>query len=244
MRNIPSDYKQRFYAGEEEMIQDLSKKFSKNRFQEEFESAKHEKFDCNHSKTPLFDFACHYIQDTTRNDETSDINDLKTLLAMHKSKIQLKFVSENAINIDLTPPFVLGKLPSAQKNERKNENVVFNNELKPDSSDFREKIYNFRPLYWMSTFAEKLSALDKHYNHTCDANSHVLSVLPENFAWILQYFSSVMDVKPSELYAELLKVEAIILKNHPDYFGSKIRALNHISSQTSNDFKYMLSMSS
>ena len=69
-------------------------------------------------------------------------------------------------------------------------------------------------------------------------------MLPENFAWILQYFSSVMDIKPSELYTELLKVEAIVLQNHPDYFGTRIRSTNRSgSSHTNNDYKYRLSMS-
>ena len=69
-------------------------------------------------------------------------------------------------------------------------------------------------------------------------------MLPENFTWILRYFSSIMDVKPSELYVELLKIEDIILKNQPDYFGPRIRAAEPRSSHVHPDFKYRLSMSS
>ena len=111
-------------------------------------------------------------------------------------------------------------------------------------ADSNEKLYNYRPLYWRANLAKYSSALDKHYNHTKDSNSHILSMLPENFTWILRYFSSGMDVKPSELYVELLKIEDIILKNQPDYFGPRIRAAEHRSSHTHPDFKYRLSMSS
>ena len=253
MRNVASDsiVNRRFYAGEEEMAKDLAIKFDTNRFQEDFKSARKETFDCRHSKTPFYDFAHHYIEVNDGNEETSlDVKDLKALLAMHKSKIKLKFVNsatdkEQIDNIS-PPPFVLGKLPSAHCNERKIENVVFNSELKPNSKGDSEegRTYNYRPLYWTSTLSKTLTALDKNCNHTSDSNSHILSMLPENFAWILQYFSSVMDIRPSELYTELLKVEAIVLKNHPDYFGTRIRSTNRSgSSHTNNDYKYKLSMS-
>ena len=169
MRNVQNvNLKRKFYVGEADMAKDLAGKLYMKNFQQDYESATKETFDCRLSKTPLFDFARHYIQ-VNEKEEPGDVQDLQNLLAMHKTKIQLKFASENSEKIEVQPPFVFGRLPSA--NERKNENVVFNNDLKPNiGKDSDEKLYNYRPLYWRATLARFSSALDKHYNHTKDAN--------------------------------------------------------------------------
>ena len=235
MRNVAPN-KKRFYANEEEMAKKFAKKLNCKYFQNDFNTqAKLEKLDLRKSKMPLFEFTTHYLDKAGQDEEKFEHN-FQSLLAMHHSKIELKYVKEDLLEKDLSPPFVMSKFSI---NQKKSEQMVFFNNSKPTQSSE----CNFSPTYWIASLTPKLPALDSVENHSKEANNHLLSLLPENFAWILQYFAAVMDLKPSELYSELLQLECFLLETDSQYFGKKIHCVDIGNTHASVELKNRLSMS-
>ena len=50
-------------------------------------------------------------------------------------------------------------------------------------------------------------------------NKHILTQLPDNFSWVLQYFSCYANIEPVSLLGELADIENMILHLDQDYFG-------------------------
>ncbi len=218
LRNVPGA-KHRFYAGDEESSIKLGKALNIPKFEQDFNAASLDNLKGRKSRTPLFEFSRHWLERTHDQDDALDKDELKELLGMHQMKIQLKSVDESNELIEVEPSIVLAKLCLNQ--EKAPESVMFTNNTQKMGVEGGK---NFSPLYWTAAYiGGAIKATDSQVNHTKDANCRLLTLLPDNFAWILRYFSAVADVKPTELYAELIHLETFLVDVKPDYFGQKIR---------------------
>ena len=54
-------------------------------------------------------------------------------------------------------------------------------------------------------------------------------MLPDNYAWLLLYFSSYAALHPLELEAELINIELYITNLMPAFFGMKCRLLQDLN---------------
>lgn len=56
--------------------------------------------------------------------------------------------------------------------------------------------------------------------------------LPDNFVWILEYFSRYAFVAPQRLYSELVLVEETVARHDPSFFGKPIQGGRGQNQQT------------
>jgi hypothetical protein len=58
-------------------------------------------------------------------------------------------------------------------------------------------------------------------------------VLPDNYAWLLLYFSSYAALHPLELETEVINIEIYITSLMPSFFGKQCRLLKHLAKKKS-----------
>ena len=230
----------RFYTGQLRSLNNVMKCFKVKPLKKKFEKAKINRFTCKTSTTPLHKFADYYTQQQENlepNEERPSVyalQRLKRLLDLHKCKVNLKKADPEAEFIDIsTSSFVISNLRQTCNSTRGgihgefDEKVVFTTKQVNDNVFNNQKV-NFKPIYWRHGFDLSKSVKCVHANrvkrHTDEYNSRLLSTFPENFSWILQYFSAILDVKPSEIYNELLVVESKLYEFDHGYFGKLLRA--------------------
>ena len=220
--------KDSFYTTEREMAKNLAEKFFTKDFQKAFENAKLEKFQVDGTKKPLFDFTKDLIENIDDKEKKFEMEGFKDLLEMNKQHIRLKHIQdlENTIQNNDKPSFIMAKFPKLMDISKSDayENVVFTNDLKCQKLE-NGKSFDYKPFYWrtkLNNLRDKLG-YDRKDHHTKITNLYLMSVLPENFAWILRYFSALLDVLPTELYTELVKIETFVDYHQPSFFGNLIR---------------------
>jgi hypothetical protein len=57
-------------------------------------------------------------------------------------------------------------------------------------------------------------------------------VLPDNYAWLLLYFSSYAALHPLELETEVINIEIYITSLMPSFFGKQCRLVKHLAIRT------------
>ena len=83
---------------------------------------------------------------------------------------------------------------------------------------FKGKFVRVTKKYWMAN--ADVSWRNQNFPGNKDMLEDVLlSTLPENFSWLLRYFSCYSSLPAVYLLDELVTVEKIILHLDPDYFG-------------------------
>ena len=223
----------RFYTGQLRSLNNVVKCFKVKPLKKKFEKAKINRFTCKTSTTPLHKFADYYTQQENLecNEERPSVyalQRLKRLLDLHKSKVNLKKADPEAEFIDINASsFVISNLPETCNTTRGingefDEKDVFTTEQVNDDVFSNQKV-NFKPIYWRYGYGKAVDA-NRVKRHTDEYNLRLLSTFPENFSWILQYFSAILDVKPSEIYNELLVVEWKLYEYDHGYFGKLFRA--------------------
>ena len=224
----------RFYTGQLRSLNNVVKCFKVKPLKKKFEKAKINRFSCKTSTTPLHKFAEYYTRQSNleSNEERPSvyaIQRLKCLLDLHKSKVNLKKADPEAEFIDVEPSsIVISNLPQTCNtnrgiNEEYDEKDVFTTQQVNDV--FSHRKVNFKPIYWRYGYGRENGVnANRVKRHTDEYNSRLLSTFPENFSWILQYFSAILDVKPSEIYNELLVVEWTLYEYDHGYFGKLFRA--------------------
>ena len=151
---------------------------------------------------------------------------LHELLAMQDSYLGVKCAADEAVRADLFPgmavhdPKYFCRVIN-EENPLDSTNVVFLNQ----KLETRQKLQNYSPLYWMTRLKSNQDGVNHESPiwHSLSSNQFLLSVLPENFGWILRYFAALFSLEPSEIYFDLLKCEAVLEKYHPRYFGQLMR---------------------
>ena len=90
----------------------------------------------------------------------------------------------------------------------------------------KELFHHLQKKYWFSSpkiRAWNMHAWSKGVNKVKAKrdlhNKHILTQLPDNFAWVLQYFSCYANIEAVSLLGELADIENMILHLDQDYFG-------------------------
>ena len=216
-----------FYAGTKELSQNLAEDLYIKEFKDQFnlERAKRKAVDTRRSQTPLHDFTSAHVEEGACEMDVG----LRELLAMQDSSLGTKYAADEAEPADLYPGMAVHDPKyfcrvNKEENPLGSTNVVFLNQKAMATG--RQKLQNYSPLYWTT----RLKVVDKwgvnHETptwHSLSSNQFLLSILPENFGWILRYFAALFSLQPSEIYFDLLKCEAVLEKTHPQYFGQMVR---------------------
>ena len=224
----------RYYSEEKRSLKNVIQVFKINPLKKKMQDCKVNNFQCKTSLTPLNKFAKYYSKHAKldTNEEKPSIQyirKLERLLEMHKLKLNRKKADPTSQNIEVNPSFIMAMTPSSthvgKDDEAKN---VFSSE-KELNVDPNQR-YNFKPVYWRNRriMGNKGSA-ESEGHHSKEYNSYFLSTFPENFAWILQYFAATLNLRPTEIYFELLHVESTLLQNDKTYFGELIRSVTEYS---------------
>lgn len=181
------------------------------------------------SRSPLQDFSSHFISlDGTLDQKVEtlprrDVKKLSELLAMAERKMgrihqpkdsgsntvksdlehwdtQIKGLRRVNFLTDLDPPKFLG---------RKN----------PALSNIQGKSVRFDGhVYWKTSGASFL----KDQGHR--SNDFLVSLnLPENFNFVLEYFTAYVGVTSNEVLSDIANLEFKILKVQPDFFGKELK---------------------
>ena len=219
-KDIPDS---QFYTGTRELCNDLAEDLFSHDLQEEFKSKEGRSLTVNllNSHTPLNDFACKCVREGEMGTplDSSEIEALRELLKMQEASLGLKCAEDDAISVELQPPMVTQNLQYLSDifihgKHQEFEKIVFVNKL--ESSIVKN---NPLPMYWRSRFLNKRGNYHSSEYHSLAANQLLLSMLPENFGWILRYFAGLFGLRASEIYYELIKIEDLIEAKEPGYFG-------------------------
>ena len=224
--------KDKFYAGTKELSQRLAQDLGIREFKEKFntEMAKRKKVDTRRSPTPLMDFTLEHLKKEDGVPMEMTLNQrkaLRELLKMQDKSLGVKFADDEAIRADVFPPMAVHdtKYFFRMIKEEKSldaTNIVFLNQKLNTS----QRLQNHTPLYW-TTRLKSSTGDDIHAAsqwHSLSANLSLLSILPENFGWVLRYVSALFEVEPTEIYYELVSCERTLEKNHSQYLGHTVRS--------------------
>ena len=215
------------HNGTKEACQHLTRDLYIQDFQDQFEAKESEikRVDVRKSRTPLLDFSQKHVKGNRGQMDTSEIESIRELLNMQNAVLGLKFADDEAVPVDLQPPMVMLNQEFYRKTvlEEKHqecENVIFCNQ-KIDNRN--ERLENPAPLYWRCRVNFNKRRAFMYCNdaewHSLKANQLLLSMLPENFGWILRYFGALFGVRPTEMYYELLILEEFLESRDREYFG-------------------------
>ena len=79
-------------------------------------------------------------------------------------------------------------------------------------------------------------------NHSSESINYLMTILPENFAWILKYFAAATDILPTEIYVELAIMEKSLVRSNSKIFGSVIRGTDSKCTSFAPDYKDRISL--
>ena len=231
--------KDKFYSGTKELCQHLAQDLYIKELKDQFDSewAKRKAVDTRRSQTPLHDFTIEHVKEGQSQMSVVEHKGLRELLAMQDSSLGVKCAADEAVRADLFPGMAVHDPKYFchvinEENPLDSTNVVFLNQ----KLETCQKLQNYSPLYWMTRLKSNQDV--NHESpiwHSLSSNQFLLSVLPENFGWILRYFAALFSLEPSEIYFDLLKCEAVLEKKHPRYFGQLMRNnQSHIETESTN----------
>jgi hypothetical protein len=213
----------KFCKGDEDKMEMMSD-FINESLASKFNGLHVNSMDLSHSKWPLHDFALHFcsediLEDAEEHLDPEDIEQLQRLLDMYELNLGLRSAASEAKVVDVKPVCVMASLSIACVRDQ----VVFaaSNSLEPEEEAAKE--YNFEAKYWRAKLTDQKLVRDREENHSPKFASYLLSLLPENFGWILRYLSAVSGLRITEIYFELLNVEQSILDQDPGFFGMHFR---------------------
>lgn len=86
--------------------------------------------------------------------------------------------------------------------------------------DLSQPFVDFEKRYWMSALN-----MDRHRraeDDSCSADR--LQVLPDNYVWLLVYFSCYGCLSPLDLEAEVVRIEMYLNSLQPGFFGKEVHA--------------------
>jgi hypothetical protein len=169
------------------------------------------------SLTPLFDFSNFVVNDADCDMlSESDQSSISTLLACTDCTVDYSAATCGEEHIDLEIPRRTAP-HSFSQDEGKREPYLVQHYVARKQTALPELAYVFKPRYWI-LHNRKVHAFSKTF-HTTDSVNRLLSELPENFCWILEYFSAATSVPASEIYADLMVVENMIIATKRRLFG-------------------------
>lgn len=214
-----------FHKGDTDRMKKVSA-FLKSEFAPEFRKLPTNTVDLSRSKWPLHDFSVHFtatqdiLESTDERLTKEDLEDLERLMAMYDQKIGLRCADEKSELVTVRPNIVMTRLESQDLDLQSNLAYIYEEKAKV----LEPKLYNFEPTYWRLPIKGRA-----FFNREAEWNQHLLTCLPESFAWVLRYFAAVAQTTSLDLYRELLHVEQTLLAHDPGYFGPYRKTVDRYS---------------
>ncbi len=174
--------------------------------------------DVEESLMPLRDFSKFYANNEEMSADGREA--LEDLLAMNQCVVDMQCDEDEAEEVSLGPKWRHGKLPNTYR-KNKNFKVEFPYVDEKVPRPEKDKYYSVNRVYWrLKPHVYRMSAP----NNITDPNmSFGLSKqLPDNFAWVLEYFARYAFVSPYRLYMELVHVEYVISSTDHKFFGKNL----------------------
>ena len=185
----------------------------RNAFPEAAAPRKRERPDLTETKTPIQEFTrFHAVRDEIVPEEKKGLEELSTL---RKTRLDLRAVPKGAERVDIKLSEIW---PRGQLVRRgKPTNMSFT-EVKFNPADVidSDKYYDVRNEYWITGY---IRPIKPGSNRRQLDNDYILGNLPENFAWVLNYFSCASLVPIYLIFEDLVCIEDEILKQQKGFFG-------------------------
>ena len=197
----------------------------------------------NDSLQPLLDYTKLLVE----NDRTDPnlVTGLKSLLAMTGNSLDLLIVESRELEKVFKAASISKKKVSNKQNydvtsecgrfdrnglvEDYAEDILKGEWKRSDKTSIvikdKEVFHHLQKKYWFSSpKIREWTKINSKGIHKDKAkrdlhNKHILTQLPDNFSWVLQYFSCYANIEPVSLLGELADIENMILHLDQDYFG-------------------------